>query len=274
MKTLRLILITPNLRTYFLKASRIVSNAIFLVNTLFLPLPKEYEELISRYISNELNYNELMKVIIENDIYSSIYYKTYENIKPLLSILKRIKRKAKIKINIICYKRLRELMKESDILIKLLSLIAKIAIFNKIKYEEWLNVLREYKELQSEINKGTLREIDISKLLSSSWIMICGFEGSYLKEKMREYGIIPRIRYITPYIFTPLEQLIRVYMLGKINKSILRKLAIEISKYIHEYVLMSKDNDEAYFKWIRDNYADVYGEILKRLNITNIIINN
>jgi len=260
-------MIVPNLKPYWIIASRKLLN---LFNTLspeyvLVPFPKEGEKLLLSYITNEITYEELLNSMISIDPLYTILSKQYVNMWPLVNVIKRVYQKMAFKV--LCYNSLSSIRTELMSFMDLISLVMITRISNRLKFDKLLRILSHHIDNYKNKLKGLVKEF-MKKffIFEGSWLMISDFSGRHLALELKGLGI-KRVRliYITPYIFTPLERLIREYAHGSLSEELARELIRAHADFLWNYVLLSNDINEAYLKWLREKHNREYLALVSRL---------
>jgi hypothetical protein len=128
---------------------------------------------------------------------------------------------------------------------------------NKIDKEKWLKQLFEEIKFDNELNKKTLNIIENEAIKFNKSICISDFNGCFLEEKLSEKFEVELIYSIIPYFFTPLAILKRKLILKeKLNDYEIEKLIFQQIDYIKNYVLLSDNIDEAYYKWVSEKLLE------------------
>lgn len=223
-----------------------------------LPLPEEVEELLNVFLSKRKPFEEFLEEMLNILGLSEVYGKRYHYIKPIYNTLKSIK--SIRKVNIVCYKSLDSELAEVNYLDKLLSLVARVIVSEKIDIESWKDFLLEVSEPLSE---AVYEKLNL--LSRSEAIIIVEYGNKHILRYMERAGA----RIVAPrgYIPIPLEVLIYVNMLLSEDEIIF--LVKEYVRFIKEFLLKCHDIDEAYSLWasIRGKeIKDILLNLMKRAN--------
>ncbi len=240
------IIIVPNLRKAYIKASRILENNIY--DCLFINFPKMIEKLFSLLLNDHIKYDEFI-LRIENFNLPYISSKSWLYIyEPLIEKIYSLKWR---KFKIFCYISNEDYFKSIDYSINSIALLLRTTLMNKIDKEKWLKQLFEEIKFDNELNEKTLKIIENEAIKFNKSICISDFNGCFLEEKLSEKFEVELIYSILPYFFTPLAILKRNLILKeKLNDYEIEKLIFQQIDYIKNYVLLSDSIDEAYYKWV------------------------
>ncbi|MEM2083527.1 MAG: hypothetical protein QXY18_01375 [Nitrososphaerota archaeon] len=240
------IIIVPNLRKAYIKASKILENSIF--ECLFINFPKIVEKLFILLLNGHINYEEFILKIKDFNlphISSKSWLYLYE---PLIKTIYSLKQR---NFKIFCYINDEDYFKSINYSINSIALLLRTSIMNKINKEKWLKQLFEEINFDNELNKKILNTIENEVIKYNSSICISDFNGCFLEEKLNEKFEVELIYSIVPYIFTSLEILKRKLILKeKLNNDEIEKLIFQQIDYIKNYILLSDNLDEAYYKWV------------------------
>ncbi|MEM1586621.1 MAG: hypothetical protein QXX99_04630 [Candidatus Bathyarchaeia archaeon] len=253
-----------NLRSAYERAALLLKSVDF--DALYLPIPHELDWLINDLAFGapyEQFMEEVKRLSILREPISSWEYR----FKPILLTVRGLKlRKPNLKI--VCYRdSFFDNLSTKDAE-KIAALTLRVNVTGKVDAEEWRDIiLRIIGNLSSSaINEGDY--ILKTWIKDGEWKTVClsDHAAKGLVKSMRKYGIKAALRYIfTPYHFTPLEVLIREFIvadergsnIGDERVKMLVKMHVE---FIRDYILTSSNYDEAYFRWLRNgNYKKYLG---------------
>ncbi|MEM1515758.1 MAG: hypothetical protein QXH24_06930 [Candidatus Bathyarchaeia archaeon] len=252
-----------NLRAVSEKVATLLRSINF--DVLYLNVPRELDWLV-----NELSLGAPYEQFIEeveclNVLRGSI--KTWEyRFKPILLAIRGLKfRKPSSKI--ICYENSALENLSIKFAEEIATLILRVNITGRVDVDEWHRIL-------SEIIINVSKSIDDeSNYILETWmegnrgrktICISDYPAKGILRKIRELGAKTILRYIfTPYYFTPLEVLIREFIIASerglnISNKRIENLVKIHAGFIRDYVLISNDYDEAYFRWLRNGHYKKY----------------
>jgi hypothetical protein len=240
------IIIAPYLRKAYINASKILENNIY--ECLFLNFPKIIEKLFLLLLNEHINYEDFILKIKDLNlphISSESWLYIYE---PLIKKIYSLKFR---KFKIFCYINDEDYFKSIDYSINSIALLLRISLMNKIDKEKLIKHLFEEINFDVTLNKKILNTIENEAIKFNSSICISDFNGCFLEEKLNEKFEVELIYSIIPYIFTPLAILKRKLILKeKLNDYEIEKLIFQQIDYIKNYVLLSDNLDEAYYKWV------------------------
>lgn len=240
------IIIVPNLRKAYIKASKILENSIY--ECLFLNFPKKMEEIFLLLKEGKINYEEFILLLKDFEILH-ISSKSWLYIhEPLIKAIYSLNWK---KFKIFCYIDDEDYSRIIDYSINSTVLLLKTILKEKVDKEEWLKYLFEEISFDSILNRKILNFIESEAIKFDSSICTSDFDGHFLEEKLYEKFKIETIYTIIPYIFTPLTILKRKLLFEKfLSDNEIEELIFQQIDYIKNYVLLSNNIDEAYYKWV------------------------
>lgn len=245
-----------NLRVGVQKASIFLRHFDF--NVLCLNIQQNIEDLIED-LALGASYEGFIKRLKEmNLLYEPISSWKYW-FEPILLALRGIKIK-KPELKIICYKSPmyeRILIEFAE---KIAILTLKTILTERIDVSEWRNLIHKVIFSSRYLNHEAKHIIEALNKINGNIRALCisDFSARNLMKILREHGVKSRLRYIfSPYYFTPIEVLLReaarAFIKGiELNNGRITELVSLHTKFIREYVLLSANYDEAYFKWIRN----------------------
>ncbi|RLI12545.1 hypothetical protein DRO35_02845 [Candidatus Bathyarchaeota archaeon] len=242
------VLIVPKLRKSSLKAAKILRSSNYRV--IFLDFPSNLQSLISEYIASHLKLQDLLCKIeslrlIPEPVSSWLYLNN-----PLLEALKRLRKPAKV----YCYGDVDYCHILAETSAKIARLTLRASITGRIDVKEWIRTLEE--RCRSEILEA---EADfIGYKAEDESICITGISGWKIAKYIRRYGYQVRVRCVERlYHFKPLETLMFLMDTGSLTRKTATNLIREHVEFIREYLLTSKDLDEAYYSWIHKKHRDI-----------------
>jgi len=263
------ILIIPSLKPYYIIASNKMMRLFKMMplKLVLLPLPREAESSLLKYIAYKITYEKLINAIISLHQSYSVLFKSFINMRPLLEALRRISHK--VELRIACYSNLSFAHTELMSLVDLISLIAKTRISGRLRFDELLRTLSNYVDTYRKMVRVFVEKLSKELSVSESpWLMVSDFKGRHLSLELKKYGIRKiKLIYVTPYVFTPLERLVREYLYGLLSKKLAKELIQAHINFLWNYVLVSDDVNEAYLAWLKENFYEKYLELMCKLHM-------
>ena len=242
------VLIVPNLRTSSSKAAEILRSSNYRI--VFLSFPSNLQSLISEYTSGRLTLRNLIRKIeslrlIPEPISSWLYLN-----EPLLEALSSLRKP----VNVYCYGDVDYCHILAETSAKIARLTLKVSITGRVDVEEWIRTLKECcrpEILETEADFIGYKAEDES-------LCITGISGWRIAKHIKKLGHQVRVRCVERlYHFKPLEILMFLIGMGRLTHRSATNLIREHVKFVREYLLISKDLDEAYFSWIRRRRKDI-----------------
>lgn len=251
------IITAPNLKLPNIKISEYIVE-VGGYDTILLNLYEELEEEVRLLVNGKIGFEEFMNNISRNKIIPQPVESWFYPIEPIIRALQRVKKAKNLEIH--CYRDLNCGRKLHEISTEILILTAKSKIFKKINFKDWkrileLRIMLKRKMLEIEANKVHSRIKGLS-------LCIAGLYGRKLGEILSKMGRKVEIEEVMEeYYLTPLEELEVKLERGFIDDDEIERYVKEHLKYIENYVLNSENIDEAYFKWLYDNYPHLRSKI-------------
>lgn len=247
------ILALPKLRISHVKAAQKLSNLSYEV--LLLMFPRELEEQV-KTLAEGLPYQYVVKEIKKRKLIPEPFGAWEYYAEPILKMLFTVK-KQNPNLDIYCYGNSAYENILTETATKIATLTLKALTTGRIDIKEWEKTLLEELQFSLEVFEEEAEFIlsVIEKYKKS--LCISSLSGKNLKEKIvKKRGLSTKIEYFDiPYKLTPLE-IIKNELLKRLEgKSLLSEDKIEKIirchiNYVKKYVLLSKNLDEAYFKWV------------------------
>ncbi|RLE74507.1 MAG: hypothetical protein DRJ56_07395 [Thermoprotei archaeon] len=254
------LVLTPWLRVYCSLAARELvklANALR-ASTILLPLPAEREGALEEYLRGSLRLSDLVAALRAASPASS----AYASMEPILASLRGV---ARLGASIRCYGSLSAESRRVGALVSLLSLVAALRAHGRVGAERVMHTLSEYaRAIGGEGRRETERVLRIVASVRGPWIVVAGLGGRSMLGALRRLGPV-RVVYAAPYVFTPLERLIRLHATRGVGLDEALELLREHADFLWGYVRTSRDASEGYRRWLRDKYPDVYSRLISKL---------
>jgi len=130
-------------------------------------------------------------------------------------------------------------------------------VAGKVNVDDWRGAARGFLEASADTLDKKAEDVAERSKGKGKSICICGMEGRVFRDCLSKYNLEMKLTYVLlPYYFTPIETLAR--QIGKElgdparNDSRIFRIAKHQIEFVGEYVLTSRDYDEAYHKWVGD----------------------
>ena len=252
--------LTPWLRVYCSLAAREIvklANALR-ASMVLLPLPAECGGVLEEYLRGSLRLSDLVAALRTMGPASS----AYASMEPVLASLRGI---AKLGASIKCYGSLSAESRKLGALASLLSLVAALRAHGRVRAERVMHALSEYaRAIDGEGRRELERVLRMVASAERPWIVVAGLGSRSMLGALRRLGPV-RVVYAAPYVFTPLERLIRLHATRGVSPDEALELLREHADFLWGYVLISRDASEGYLRWLRDGYPDVYSRLISKL---------
>jgi hypothetical protein len=147
----------------------------------------------------------------------------------------------------------------AEVTSQMTSMLVRGLLSDEVDSEAWRAALEKYACFW---DKSLHEKCDLLEMPAMRHnLSICIYEGlgaGKLAEALRGRGIRVRVLYFgTPHVKLPIDVLKSyfVYLRGEIGDREIRELIRAQLRFLKEYVMRSKDLEEAYRKWVLDNYG-------------------
>ncbi|MEM4983134.1 MAG: hypothetical protein QXK73_06060 [Candidatus Bathyarchaeia archaeon] len=252
-----------NLRASSKKAAILLKNVNY--DALFLNVPREFGWLVDELASGAPYEQFIEKVRQLSVLRESIVSWEYK-FKPIFLAIRGLKLK-KSDLKIICYRESAFENLSTGIAEEIATLILRVSITGKVDVNEWRSIISKVISgfsilISNECNY--ILETWIENCRERKTICFLDYPAKRLVKRARELGIRATLRCVlTPYIFTPLEVLLREFIMASerrfyISNARIEKLIRMHTEFIRNYILTSDCYDEAYFRWLRDGHYKQY----------------
>ncbi len=120
-----------------------------------------------------------------------------------------------------------------------------------MEVERWRDLIEEGLRLRSKATELNTRFILEEARKCREATCISGFDGPRMEERLSQ-KCETTLQYLeSPYFFAPLQQLEIEMAAGDVEDEMIDRLVRCHIKYVHEFVLKSKNRDETYSAWSR-----------------------
>lgn len=171
-----------------------------------------------------------------------------------------------------CYKDLKYNLLSADITSEIARLTLRVNIKRKINVEDWKYTLRKGIKYKCEVLN---REVNsIHEKPSHKCSCISGLDGETLEQRLKEKGHRVNLANIEEFYHpTPLEILDERLAKGDIPNEEAEKLVKDHLEYVKNYILISKNRDQAYYQWTYDKVPSLRKIIdLEEIRNLNVLL--
>ncbi|MCS7120003.1 MAG: hypothetical protein NZ952_02205 [Candidatus Bathyarchaeota archaeon] len=235
--------IVPNLRSSAIEAADRIRRPEY--SAVFLDFPRSLQPLITEYVQGIISLHELLNrikgdVLLPDPVNSWLYLNG-----PLLEVLPEVGEHAKL----YCYREVDHCHLLANAAAKIARLTLRVNLTGRVEVEEWINVLKEPFSPESTEKEAEF----ISVKAEDRSACITDLSGWHLAECLRKYGHLVSVKCVQKaYYFKPLETLEILLEKGKLTIDEAEKLIREHTYFIRDFVLCSRDLDEAYHLWLEE----------------------
>jgi len=144
----------------------------------------------------------------------------------------------------------------ADVASKIARLTLRASITRKIDLEDWKNILREgIKHKREALEK----EVDsIHEKSSNECSCASGLDGEQLEQCLIEKGRRVKLTNIEEFYHpTPLEILEERLAKEDVPDEEAEELVMDHTEFIRNYILTSKNRDQAYYQWVYDKFPSL-----------------
>lgn len=234
-------------------------------DVLYLNIPRELNWLVDD-LAYGAPYEQFIEEVKRLNIIREPIAKWEYKLKPILLEIRGVKLR-RPGLEIICYRKNDLENLSTEIAEEIATLILRTSISGRANVREWRNIISR---IVNDV--ASLADNECNYILRTWMESYCGrkticlvdYPARRLLRRARELGIKAALRCIfTPYIFTPLEVLIREFIIASkrgvnIDDEKIEKLVKMHVDFIRNYILLSDCYDEAYFKWLKDGHYKLY----------------
>lgn len=251
------ILAAPNLRTSYMKTVERLKELNY--DTLFLNLPENLEPLVRDLAQLRLPYKAFVGEVRQRTLVPWPINGWRYTAEPLLKSLADLKSR-KPELEICCYRDAYYDRLSANTASEVARLTLRASIKRGINIEDWKNILIE------EVNhrrEALDREVDsIHEKTSRECNCVSGLDGENLERRLREKGQSVKLTNIEKFYHpTPLEILEERLAKGDILDEEAEELVKDHLEYVKNYILLSKNRDQAYYQWVYDKVPSLRPKI-------------
>ena len=265
------ILAAPSLRTSWKKMAAHLEKVSY--DRLFLNFPQNLEGIITELSEGKLSYEDFIENIEEERLVPEPVGSWAYTAEPILRSLEELKlRNPLLKIH--CYREVDYDRLSAKVASDIAALTLRTSITGKVDVERWKETVKERIERKSAALKDEANFIH--EMASHFSACSSGLDGELLKQYLSEKGEkVNLINMEELYHPTPLETLEGRLAREELPDEEVIKLVREHVKYIRDYILMSKNRDQAYYQWAYDKIPSAREKIdLIKIEYMDILLQN
>jgi len=242
------ILVAPSLRISWIKMVAHLKKANY--DRLFLNFPQNLEHLVTKLSQGRLAYEDFIDKVREEKLVPEPMGSWMYTAEPVLKSLKELK-SWKVILKIHCYKDVEHNQLSAKIAGDIAALTLQTSLTEKVNVEEWKGTVVEGMERKQEALRA---EADfIHERASNYSVCVSGFDEKSLKRRLIEDGEEVSLTNLEEFYYpTPLETLEERLMEGDLPDEEVRELVRDHVEYVRNYVLRSRNRDQAYYQWVYD----------------------
>lgn len=242
------ILAAPNLRTSYMKTVGYLKEMDH--DSLFLNFPENLEPLVRDLGENRLSYRVFIEEVRERKLLPEPINGWRYTAEPILKSLRVVKLYRR-ELEIHCYKDVNYNLLSADIATKIARLTLRATMTSRINVEDWKDILRKgmsYRREALEIEADSIHE-----KAGHRSVCVSGLNGRNLEQRLIGKGLrVSLIEIEEFYHPTPLEILEERLSKGDMPNEEAEALVKEHLKYVRDYILTSRNRDQAYYQWVYD----------------------
>ena len=238
MTNVKIIVTPPGIKSAVSNAANYLKELNY--EALFLNLPKNLEEGVKE-LAEGAPYDIILRLFVEKGLIQEPVERFKSEVEPLLKSIRGIALR-KPNLEVYCYKDPSAIRESIRLATEVMIKIYKWSLTRKIDLEDWENLAYSWLSLQD-------RTLDK--------------ETNYIARETCKVDL--KYAYL-PYHFTPLDILLRVirFKRDRDMKERMKDLIERHGCFIRDYVVPSRDYDEAYRRWVLDNAPWVKHRIIRR----------
>lgn len=266
MPSVRIIVIPPGIKSAVSNTASYLKELNY--EALFLNLSKELEEGIKE-IAEGAPYEMIINLFIEEGLIQEPIEYFKSEVEPILKSIRGVALK-KPNLEVHCYKDPSTIRESVRLATEVMIKVYKWSLTGKINLEDWKKLAYSWLTLQDKALDREANYIAKESGKVEESLCIAGFNGKYIKDHLKEEGCKVDLKYAyLPYHFTPLDVLLRMIRLKGLRKdekmdARMKEIIEQHGRFIRNYVVLSKDYDEAYRRWVLDNAPWIKHRLLRR----------
>jgi len=240
--------VAPNLRISWMKMVVHLKRAD--CDRVFLNFPQNLEHLIIELSGGRLAYEDFIQKVREGKLVPEPVGSWMYTAEPMLTTLKNMRRWTPA-LKIYCYRDVEYNRLSVRIASEIAALTLQTSLMDKVNVEKWKDAIEEGTKCK---NKALGDESNfIHERASCYSVCASGFDGKSLKQRLIEKGEEANLTNVEDFYYpTPLETLEERLMEGQVPDKEVEKLVKDHVEYVRNYIVRSKNRDEAYYQWVYD----------------------
>jgi len=244
------LLLSPNLRTSNMKASKLLQEKSSRYEALLLNFPEEMEDRVVDFASEEISYNELLDDIRKYSLIPKPEGSWEYAVKPILEILPQLARSFP-NLAILCYGNRENEFRSMEVAVWMTRLTLRTTLTGEVEHVSWREMLQASLEVDMD---ATVNEAEkIFRKARDSSICLSDLGGRRFKKVLGRAGLDVKVLYTENiYHFTPLMILKRKISLRAVEDQELERLVQSHVEYIRSYIYKFRNRDRAHFEWMYD----------------------
>jgi len=251
------ILAAPNLRTSYMKIAERLKGLY--CDSLFLNFPENLEPLVRDLVENRLSYRAFIEEIRKRKLVPEPINGWRYTAEPLLKSLIEAKL-LKSGLQLYCYKDVNHNMISANIAGKIALLTFRANMTGKINIEDWKKIFNRGIYCEREALRKEVDSID--EKASHECSCVSGLGGENLGRCLTERGHSVSLTNIEEFYHpTPLEILEERMAKEDMPNEEVEELIREHLEYVKDYILKSKNRDQAYYQWVYDKVPSLRPKI-------------
>lgn len=252
-----------NLRASFEKAASLLKSVDY--DILYLSVPRELNMLVDE-LSLGAPYGQFIEEVKRLGVIREPISVWEYRLKPILLAIRGL-RLRRPSVRVICYRSSSLENISTKVAEEIAVLTLRVNVTGKVDVGEWRSMLSKMVNTISRISgddDNYLLRAWMKDSMERKAVCISDYFAKGLLKKAREMGIKATLRCIlAQYVFTPLEVLVREYIVAgerglTLSDDRIEKLVRMHAVFVRNYVLSNKCYDEAYFNWLRDGHNRLY----------------
>ena len=256
-----LLVLSPNLKTSSMKASRFLEEASLRFDTLLLNLPMEMEEEVAELVSGSISADEFVDEARQHRMIPEPVDSWEYSAKPILEALPRIIERFPY-LSTHCYGSSKHEFASIKLAVKVAKLTLRTILTERVEVEEWRETLLHSLEVNREARESEVEAI--LERVGRSSVCVSDMGGRGLRKSLQRHGIPVKIHYVErPYHFTPLMVLENLIAKRFVMDEEIERLVGSHLEYIRSYVYRFDNRDRAYYEWVYDKVPWLREKIYK-----------
>ncbi|MCD6530318.1 hypothetical protein J7L06_08575 [Candidatus Bathyarchaeota archaeon] len=266
MSNVRIIVTPPGIKSAVSNTANYLKELNY--EALFLNLSRDLEEGVKE-LAEGAPYDMILNLFIEEGLIQEPTEHFKSEVEPILKSIRGIALK-KPNLEVYCYKDPSAIRESVRLATEVMIKVYKWSLTGKIDLEDWKKLAYSWLTLQNETLDREASYIARETEKVEESLCIASFNGKYIKRHLQKEGCKVDLKYAyLPYHFTPFDILLRVIRLKgfKNDEEIderMRKLIEQHGHFIRDYVVPSRDYDEAYRRWVLNNAPWIKHKLLRR----------